>query len=95
MFLVSVPFGLFGTVWAYLMLKDNGVRIKAKIDWLGNATFAIGLVALLTGIVYSLLPYGGHPTGWTNPWVLAASSEASPSSAFSSGSRHVQSPCSV
>ena len=31
----------------------------------------MGLVALLTGIVYSLLPYGGHPTGWTNPWVLA------------------------
>src|SRR6202522_105405 len=69
-FLVSVPFGLFGTVWAYLKLVDNGVRIKAKIDWLGNATFAIGLIALLTGIVYSLLPYGGHPTGWTNPWVL-------------------------
>ena len=36
-FLVSVPFGLFGTVWAYLKLKDNGVRIPAKIDWLGNA----------------------------------------------------------
>ena len=70
-FLVSVPFGLFGTVWAYLMLRDNGVRVPAKIDWLGNALFAIGLVALLTGIVYSLLPYGGHPTGWTNPWVLA------------------------
>jgi MFS family permease len=69
-FLVSVPFGLFGTIWAYLKLKDNGVRIKAKIDWLGNATFAIGLIAVLTGIVYSLLPYGGHPTGWTNPWVL-------------------------
>ena len=34
--------------------------------------FAVGLIALLTGIVYSLLPYGGHPTGWTNPWVLAA-----------------------
>jgi MFS family permease len=70
-FLVSVPFGLFGTVWAYLKLRDNGIRIPAKIDWLGNALFAIGLVALLTGIVYSLLPYGGHPTGWTNPWVLA------------------------
>jgi MFS family permease len=69
-FLVSVPFGLFGTVWAYLKLQDNGVRVPAKIDWLGNATFAAGLVALLTGIVYSLLPYGGHPTGWTNPWVL-------------------------
>jgi MFS family permease len=70
-FLVSVPFGVFGTVWAYLKLRDNGIRIHAKIDWLGNALFAIGLIALLTGIVYSLLPYGGHPTGWTNPWVLA------------------------
>jgi len=69
-FLVSVPFGLFGTVWAYLKLKDNGIRIPARIDWLGNAAFAVGLVALLTGIIYSLLPYGGHPTGWTNPWVL-------------------------
>src|SRR6202050_3240222 len=71
-FLVSVPFGLFGTVWAYLMLRDNGVRIPAKIAWLGNVLFAAGLVSLLTGIVYSLLPYGGSPTGWGNPWVLAA-----------------------
>jgi MFS family permease len=69
-FLVSVPFGLFGTVWAYVKLKDNGIRIPAKIDWLGNTLFAVGLISLLTGIVYSLLPYGGHPTGWTNPWVL-------------------------
>src|SRR6202453_2080690 len=71
-FLVSVPFGLFGTVWAYLKLHDNGVRIPAKIDWLGNVLFAAGLVSLLTGIVYSLLPYGGSPTGWGNPWVLTA-----------------------
>src|ERR1700689_2229754 len=70
-FLVSVPFGLLGTIWGYRRLRDNGVRIVAKIDWIGNATFAVGLVALLTGIVYSLLPHGGHPTGWTNPWVLA------------------------
>jgi MFS family permease len=70
-FLVSVPFGVFGTIWAYLMLRDNGVRIPARIDWLGNTLFAVGLIAMLTGIVYSLLPYGGHPTGWTNPWVLA------------------------
>src|ERR1700683_5598099 len=69
-FLVSVPFGLFGTVWAYLKLVDNGIRIPAKIDWLGNTAFAVGLIAVLTGIVYSLLPYGGHPTGWTNPWGL-------------------------
>ncbi len=71
-FLVSVPFGLFGTIWAYLKLQDNGVRIPAKIDWLGNALFAIGLIAVLVGIVYSLLPYGGHPTGWTSPFVLTS-----------------------
>ena len=70
-FVVSVPFGLVGTVWGYRRLRDTGVRVAAKIDWIGNATFAVGLVALLIGIVYSLLPHGGHPTGWTNPWVLA------------------------
>jgi MFS family permease len=70
-FLVSVPFGIFGTVWAYLKLQDTGVRQEARIDWWGNATFAIGLIALLVGIVYGLLPYGGHSMGWTNPFVLA------------------------
>jgi MFS family permease len=70
-FLVSVPFGLFGTVWAYMKLRDNGVRVHSSIDWLGNITFAVGLIAVLTGIIYSLMPYGGHSTGWTNPWVLA------------------------
>jgi MFS family permease len=70
-FLVSVPLGLIGTIWGYRSLHDKSVRTQARIDWLGNATYAAGLIALLTGIVYSLLPYGGHPTGWTNPWVLA------------------------
>src|SRR6202161_4703810 len=66
-FLVSVPFGLFGTVWAYLKLKDNGVRMASKIDWLGNITFAIGLISLLTGIVYGIQAYGGHTMGGANP----------------------------
>jgi MFS family permease len=71
-FLVSVPFGLFGTVWAYLKLKDNGVRIESKIDWVGNITFAVGLIALLVGIVYGIQPYGGHTMGWTSPFVLGS-----------------------
>src|SRR5664279_2757165 len=70
-FLVSVPFGIFGTVWAYFRLHDNGVRTAASIDWVGNITFAIGLVGLLTGIVYGLQPYGGHTMGWTSPFVLS------------------------
>jgi MFS family permease len=71
-FLVSVPFGVFGTIWAYLKLKDNGVRQKATIDWWGNVTFAVGLIAVLVGITYGIQPYGGHTMGWTNPYVLAA-----------------------
>jgi MFS family permease len=71
-FLVSVPFGVFGTIWAYLKLRDTGVRLPSKIDWAGNVIFAIGLISILTGIVYALLPYGGHTMGWTNPGVLAA-----------------------
>ncbi len=71
-FLVSVPVGIVGTVWGVINLKDKGVRTPARIDWLGNATFAIGLVALLVGIVYGIEPYGHHTMGWTNPSVLAA-----------------------
>ena len=71
-FLVSVPVGVFGTFWAYIKLHDTGVRRKAKIDWWGNLTFAIGLIAVLVGITYGLQPYGGHTMGWTNPWVLSA-----------------------
>ncbi|MBW8077452.1 MAG: MFS transporter, partial [Gallionella sp.] len=65
-FLVSVPFGVFGTVWAYTRLVDNGVRVPGKIDWLGNATFAVGMTSLLAGVVYGIQPYGGHSMGWTN-----------------------------
>jgi MFS family permease len=70
-FLISVPFGVFGTVWAYAKLRDNGLRLAAKIDWIGNISFAVGLVGVLTGIVYGLQPYGGHTMGWTSPFVLA------------------------
>jgi MFS family permease len=71
-FLVSVPFGVFGTVWAYLKLHDTGVRQKAKMDWWGNLTFAVGLIAVLVGITYGIQPYQDHTMGWTNPWVLSA-----------------------
>ena len=71
-FLVSAPIGAFGTVWAYFMLRDVGTRRPARMDWWGNVLFAAGLISILVGITYGLLPYGGHPMGWTNPWVLTA-----------------------
>ncbi|WP_127499995.1 MFS transporter [Actinoplanes solisilvae] len=70
-FWVNIPLGILGTVWAYRSLRDTGVRRKAKIDWWGNATFAIGLTAVLAAITYGIQPYGGHTMGWTNPWVLS------------------------
>ena len=71
MFWVNVPFGVFGTIWAYAKLRDTGVRIKAKLDWWGNITFGVGLVLILIGITYGIQPHGGHSMGWTSPWVLA------------------------
>ncbi len=70
-FLISVPVGILGTVVTATKLHDRGMRTPARIDWAGNITFGIGLVLVLIGITYGLLPYGGHPMGWTNPKVLA------------------------
>ncbi|MFD9697905.1 MFS transporter [Lentzea sp. NPDC059081] len=69
-FIVSVPFGLFGTVWAYLKLHDTGERRHAEMDWWGNITFAVGLIVLLVGITYGIQPHGTSQTGWTSPFVL-------------------------
>jgi MFS family permease len=71
-FLVSVPFGVFGTVWAYLKLRELGVRRPARLDWAGNVTFGVGLIAVLVGITYGIQPYGGYTMGWTSPFVLTA-----------------------
>ncbi len=71
-FLVSVPVGLFGTVWSWWKLEDRGIRRPARIDWWGNLTFAAGLVAILVAITYGIQPYGGHTMGWTNPRVVGA-----------------------
>src|SRR6266404_2347957 len=72
-FLVSVPIGIAGTIWAYTMLRETAtIREHQKIDWLGNATFALGLTVFLLGITYGIEPYGGSPTGWSNPLVIGA-----------------------
>ena len=71
-FLVSVPVGLFGTLWSWWKLVDLGIRKPAKIDWWGNLTFAAGLIAVLVAITYGIQPYGGHTMGWTSPKVVAS-----------------------
>ena len=76
-FLISVPVGLFGTVWAYLKLRGAAARRGARaIDWSGNVTFALGLVLIMVAITYGIRPYGGHATGWGSPRVLGPAAAA-------------------
>ncbi len=71
-FLVSVPVGIFGTVWSYSKLKEVGrINRNQKLDAWGNVTFAFGLTLLLVGVTYGLLPYGSSSMGWGNPWVIS------------------------
>jgi MFS family permease len=69
-FLISVPVGLFGTVWAYLRLRELNTPSPAPIDWPGNVTFALGLVLAMVAVTYGIRPAGGHATGWGSPRVL-------------------------
>ncbi|WP_442874784.1 MFS transporter [Amycolatopsis sp. NBC_00345] len=69
-FWVSVPFGILGTVWSIRSLREIGEPRRARIDWGGNLTFALGTGLLLAAITYGIQPYGGAATGWGSPWVL-------------------------
>ncbi len=69
-FLISVPVGLFGTVWAYLKLREIGEHKRAGVDWWGNVTFALGLILVMVAVTYGIRPYGSSPTGWTSPRVV-------------------------
>ncbi len=69
-FLISVPVGLFGTVWAYLKLEERSEPRRRPIDWWGNLTFAVGLVLTMVAVTYGIRPYAGHATGWTSPRVI-------------------------
>lgn len=69
-FLISVPFGLIGTVWAYLMLRETAtIKKDQKLDIMGNILFAGSLISLLTAITYAILPYGNSTTGLGSPFV--------------------------
>ncbi len=69
-FWVNVPFGVFGTIWAYMKLREVSTRQHGRIDWWGNVTFAFGVGLILVAITYGIQPYGGHTMGWTSPRVL-------------------------
>ena len=71
-FLVSVPIGLFATIFGYYKLRETSPRRPARIDWPGNITFALGLILVMVGITYGIEPYGHHVMGWTSPAVIGS-----------------------
>lgn len=72
-FLVNVPIGIVGTIWAYLALHELATIKKGqKFDISGNVSFTAGLTLILLGLTYGLLPYGTSKMGWGSPYVLAS-----------------------
>jgi len=71
-FLVNVPVGLIGTVWAYFGLKEVAKKpAKQSLDIWGNFTLALGLLGIMLGLTYGIMPYQQHSMGWSNPWVIS------------------------
>ncbi len=70
-FAISVPFGAFGTIWAYFKLVSVAPRKHAKIDYLGSSVFALGLILILVAITYGTQPSPGHTMSWTTPAIMA------------------------
>jgi MFS family permease len=69
-FLISVPFGIFGTIWAYVRLRDLSARAREPIDWLGNITFAAGIILVMVGVTQGIQPYHGQAMSWGSPRVI-------------------------
>lgn len=72
-FLVNVPVGIFGTIWAYIALHEVSKNPdKSRLDVWGNLTIGVGLLSVLLGLTYGIMPYKNHPMGWSNPWIITA-----------------------
>ncbi len=61
-FWVNVPIGVIGTIWSYLSLKEIATTRRARIDWAGNITFALG-----PACCWPRSPTGSSPTGGIRP----------------------------
>jgi EmrB/QacA subfamily drug resistance transporter len=58
-FLYNVPFGILGTIWAYVRLKEPANVPKSPgFDWWGCATFIVGMTSLLLAISLYAFPMG-------------------------------------
>ena len=60
-FLINLPIGIIGTIWAFRALRETSPRVKGeRFDSVGAATFSLGLLALLAALTL------GIEAGWTS-----------------------------
>ncbi len=62
-FLINVPIGIFGTIWAYSVLRETGDAAGKRVetfDIQAAVSFTLALITLLVGITFGLLK------GWTD-----------------------------
>jgi EmrB/QacA subfamily drug resistance transporter len=65
-FWFNVPFGLIGSLWAWVVLHEiTGRSEDRSFDYLGTLTFLVGLTGLVLGISK------GGISGWSSPVVIA------------------------
>jgi EmrB/QacA subfamily drug resistance transporter len=63
-FWINIPIGLFAIIWSHTKLRELGTIKKEKIDWIGNATLAMGLFLILVGLtfgsfqIFNSIPFG-------------------------------------
>jgi len=66
-FLINVPIGVFGTLWAYRTLRATTNNVKKRsFDFPATLTFTLGLVALLLGVSWGII------YSWTSLTTLAS-----------------------
>ena len=64
LFYVNIPIGIFGTIWAYLKLREIGTSdTSKKIDWYGFGLFSSGLTLVLLAITFLSYGTGGYLEG--------------------------------
>jgi EmrB/QacA subfamily drug resistance transporter len=55
-FLINLPIGAFGTIWAYRTLKETNADVtRTYIDLPATASFTIGLLALMLGVSWGII----------------------------------------
>ncbi len=69
-FLVNVPIGIIGTIWAYVALHEIAtIRKGQRFDIAGNVSFGAGILLVLIALTYAILPYKTYSMGWRSPIV--------------------------